>query len=680
MQSGEPSETGGQESAPAGRETGGELTDAILSESPAASEPLFKGEAIVLWTTAGSTMAIFLIVIILIMRMNARTAIRGRRKNPSGDFFQPAGDGAEISFDDGGSGAAQAAAAGDLRPRRADAGEEEGAPSHPQSRRAGLWGLFGGRRKKPALLHHEGAVSDQRRDAAPPHHEPLEPLRAHPLAKERRTKSVAALRPDRDERAAGAPGHDRRLYAVGAAATEAETAEAPRHSEDEAARARRQVEEEFRRIEEERRASAARDFELERRREIAALDQQRRGVEERERAFAEQASALEKRAEDLRRDLAGEIDARFAALAGQIGDQVARAASPPAARDEHSAGTSTALHDLEERISGLAEKLGQRTAGASDEQVAAIANLVARRIAEQRDAADSAIAALASRIESLAAEMQKMEDVRREFAAMKSPPPANGAACSAPVIQLSDIIRDALPPDVYEMRAVLSNNRKADCLVRLPHPLGPIAIDGQFPVEAFHRLQAQDAKNDPRAENEFRRAALRHVADVAERLISPGETADSALLFVPSESLYSALHARFQDVIQDSYRAHVWIVSPTTLMAALHTMRAVLRDMAPPGAGHSCADARGVLAELGALGRRIGALEGSLAGARQEPASSAALDDHPGEAPDESRAEEAAPDEPAPAPKPADWKDTGEGDLWEDDQPADKSGAPFPLR
>lgn len=50
-------------------------------------------------------------------------------------------------------------------------------------------------------------------------------------------------------------------------------------------------------------------------------------------------------------------------------------------------------------------------------------------------------------------------------------------------------------------------------------------------------------------------------------------------MFLPSEAVYAELHANFADVVACSYRARVWIVSPTTLMATLKHVRAVLKDV-----------------------------------------------------------------------------------------------------
>src|SRR5262249_9369032 len=77
----------------------------------------------------------------------------------------------------------------------------------------------------------------------------------------------------------------------------------------------------------------------------------------------------------------------------------------------------------------------------------------------------------------------------------------------------------------------------------------------------------------------FDQALRNHVKDIRERYIVPGETAESALMFLPSEAVYAELYANFSTVVEESFRARVWIVSPTTMMALLNTVRAVLRDV-----------------------------------------------------------------------------------------------------
>ncbi|MDP4893638.1 DNA recombination protein RmuC [Cypionkella sp.] len=146
-------------------------------------------------------------------------------------------------------------------------------------------------------------------------------------------------------------------------------------------------------------------------------------------------------------------------------------------------------------------------------------------------------------------------------------------------IQLNDIVQKALPSDAYTMQATLSNGKRADCLIHLPNPPGPIVIDAKFPLEAYEALRRADT---PRAVTEAQaqlRAAVRvHIKAISEKYILDGETADGALMFLPSEAVYAELHANFPEVVRDGFTARVWIVSPTTCMATLNTMRAVLKD------------------------------------------------------------------------------------------------------
>jgi DNA recombination protein RmuC len=146
-------------------------------------------------------------------------------------------------------------------------------------------------------------------------------------------------------------------------------------------------------------------------------------------------------------------------------------------------------------------------------------------------------------------------------------------------IQLNDIVAKALPPDSYTLQATLSNGKRADCLVHLPQPPGPIAIDAKFPLEAWEALRAAKTPAETRAAVQaFKTAVRKHVRDISERYVLDGETADGALMFLPSEAIYAELHGQHGDLVREGFARRVWIVSPTTCMATLTTMRAVLKD------------------------------------------------------------------------------------------------------
>ena len=146
-------------------------------------------------------------------------------------------------------------------------------------------------------------------------------------------------------------------------------------------------------------------------------------------------------------------------------------------------------------------------------------------------------------------------------------------------IQLNDIVTKALPSDSYTLQATLSNGRRADCLIHLPNPPGPIAIDSKFPLEAYEALRAaQNDRDLAEAAKLMRQAVKKHIRDISEKYPLDGETADGALMFLPSEAVYAELHANFSDLVREGFSARVWIVSPTTCMATLNTMRAILKD------------------------------------------------------------------------------------------------------
>lgn len=146
-------------------------------------------------------------------------------------------------------------------------------------------------------------------------------------------------------------------------------------------------------------------------------------------------------------------------------------------------------------------------------------------------------------------------------------------------IQLHDIVQKALPRDSYTLQATLSNGRRADCLIHLPNPPGPIVVDSKFPLEAYEALRRAGNNAELIEAQRMMRIAVRsHIRAIAERYILEGETADGALMFLPSEAVYAELHANFPELVREGFAAKVWIVSPTTCMATLHTMRAVLKD------------------------------------------------------------------------------------------------------
>lgn len=167
-------------------------------------------------------------------------------------------------------------------------------------------------------------------------------------------------------------------------------------------------------------------------------------------------------------------------------------------------------------------------------------------------------------------------------------------------IQLRDIVSKALPASSFTLQATLSNGKRPDCLVHLPNPPGPIVIDSKFPLEAYEGLRRAETEHDLKAAVAQMKVSVRaHIKAISEKYILDGETADGALMFLPSEAVYAELHANFPELVREGFDARVWIVSPTTCMATLNTMRAILKD------------AR-MREQAGAIRRELGALHGDV--------------------------------------------------------------------
>ena len=143
--------------------------------------------------------------------------------------------------------------------------------------------------------------------------------------------------------------------------------------------------------------------------------------------------------------------------------------------------------------------------------------------------------------------------------------------------QLADLIADILPPDGYALQCVLSTGVRPDCVIRLPYPPGDMVIDSKFPLESYNRI-LQD-KNDIAARKQFELDVRKHIDAIAEKYIIAGVTAESAMMFIASESIFETLHEQFPNTIEYAARKKVFLVSPSTLWATLNTVRAVLSDI-----------------------------------------------------------------------------------------------------
>jgi DNA recombination protein RmuC len=145
--------------------------------------------------------------------------------------------------------------------------------------------------------------------------------------------------------------------------------------------------------------------------------------------------------------------------------------------------------------------------------------------------------------------------------------------------RMEAIVADGLPKDAYAFQYTLSNGKRPDCAVFLPGDARPLLIDAKFPLESITAFR--DAKTDEArqaAASQLRQDIQKHVSDIADRYFLPGETQETALMFVPSESVYADLHEHFDDLVQKAFRRRVLLVSPSLLMLAIQVVQAIVKD------------------------------------------------------------------------------------------------------
>lgn len=251
-----------------------------------------------------------------------------------------------------------------------------------------------------------------------------------------------------------------------------------------------------------------------------------------------------------------EIDTRMAEFARAQAETAGRLQ----AMGESLAGRQAELaRVLSERLDAVGHRVGQSldvSAKQTSERLASLGERLALIDSAQKNITD-----LSTQVTSL-----------REVLANKQSRGAFGQA------RMEAIVQDGLPKGAYAFQHTLSNRTRPDCVVFLPDTR-PLVIDAKFPLEAVTALR--DARTDEErkvAGQRVRQDVSRHIADIAQKYLLAGETQETALMFVPSESVYADLYDGFDDIVQKAYRSRVVIVSPSLLMLSIQVMQQILKD------------------------------------------------------------------------------------------------------
>jgi DNA recombination protein RmuC len=265
-------------------------------------------------------------------------------------------------------------------------------------------------------------------------------------------------------------------------------------------------------------------------------------------AWRGQKQRREEGLETMRR--ASELEFRLAEMAGQLRHFT----------DQAQSGQQHLARTLDERLDQVSHRVGR---GLNEQAERTHASL--KHLYERLAVIDTAQANLTQ----LSSEMVSLKDILNNKQ-------ARGAYGQG---RMEAIIRDGLHGNAFTFQATLSNGSRPDCLIKLPESELRLVLDAKFPLEAFNALKVATGEAVIRAaETRLRKDVIHHVKDIAEKYLIAGETHETAIMFVPSESIYADLYEKFEDVIQKAHRERVIIASPNILMLLIQTMQAIFKD------------------------------------------------------------------------------------------------------
>jgi DNA recombination protein RmuC len=254
---------------------------------------------------------------------------------------------------------------------------------------------------------------------------------------------------------------------------------------------------------------------------------------------------------------------------------------------------------INNRIDGMTQRIGQTM---SEQARATHENL--RALQERLAVIDSA----QSNIRSLASDIVGLQ-------AILSNKQTRGAFGQA---RMEAIIADGLPIGSYEYQSTLSNGSRPDCLIRMPNGQPSLVIDAKFPLEAWNAMRDTDTDASA-ARQQFRRDLEIHVKAIAEKYLLKGETQDTALMFVPSESIFADIHENCEALVQKAHRLHVVIVSPSLLMLSVQVIQSVLRDQRMREQAHVIqGEVLQLMQDLGRLDERVQKLQSHFSSAQRD--------------------------------------------------------------
>jgi len=158
-------------------------------------------------------------------------------------------------------------------------------------------------------------------------------------------------------------------------------------------------------------------------------------------------------------------------------------------------------------------------------------------------------------------------------------------------VQLEMLLEQVLTVDQYakNVETVAGTNARVEFAIKLPGQVDGgkpvwLPIDAKFPKEQYERLldaaDRADAEGVLKFGAELERAVRSEAKTISDKYVSPPQTTDFAILFLPTEGLYAEVMRRpgLSDDLQRTLR--VTIAGPSTLSAILNSLQMGFRTLA----------------------------------------------------------------------------------------------------
>ncbi|MDB5587083.1 MAG: RmuC [Devosia sp.] len=285
-----------------------------------------------------------------------------------------------------------------------------------------------------------------------------------------------------------------------------------------------------------------------------------------------------------------------------------------AAMERHIAGLMQVQSEMTGRVQSMSEMFGSRTAELSqmvNDRLDTTSQRVGQALQETRAKTDEGLNKLHERLAVIDRAQSTMTSLSSEIVSLQSILSNKQTRGAFGQGRMEAIVGDGLAPNAYSFQSTLSNGYRPDCLIIMPNDAPSLVIDAKFPLESWQRIASADNPEALRAaQSGFKQDIAVHVRAISEKYLIPGETQDTAFMFVPSESIFADIHEHFEDVVQRASRARVVIVSPALLMLSIQVIQALLRDVRMREQAHLIQkEVRELLADVGRLDERVKKLQ-----------------------------------------------------------------------